>query len=176
MADPVILPIALMATLACWSGTRIGRARQSVGRGRADAAATLAARQSAAASFHGNTLFFLLLLALLELAGTSSWLLAAASIAFIASRGLLIAAVVRAHAPACRYRDAVRTSGPDRHRDHAGNQRPLRPLAVWSRHLMVHHLRESGRMRYGPGSTWERPHDSGVPRIKSGAGWRYNIV
>lgn len=96
MADPVILPIALIATLACfvlnlWSGTRIGRARQRIGHGHADAAAMLAARHSAAASFHGNALFFLLLLALLELAGANPCLLAAASIAFVGARSLLIA-------------------------------------------------------------------------------------
>jgi len=97
MADSIVLPVALLTTLAClllnlWSDTRIGRARQLVGRGRAEAAATLAARQNAAASLHGNALFFLLLLALLELAEASAWLLGAASIAFLASRALLIAA------------------------------------------------------------------------------------
>nr|WP_246027531.1 DDE-type integrase/transposase/recombinase [Novosphingobium umbonatum] len=36
-------------------------------------------------------------------------------------------------------------------------------LGVWSRHLMVHHPRKSGRMRYGTDSTRERPHDRGGP-------------
>lgn len=97
MADPVVLPIALSTTLAClalniWSDARIGKARQLVKRGRADAAAILAARQSAAAAFRGNCLFFLMLLSLLELAGVGAGLLAPASIVFSTARGVLIAA------------------------------------------------------------------------------------
>jgi len=38
-----------------------------------------------------------------------------------------------------------------------------RALGVWSRHLMVHHPCKSGRMRYGPDFTRERPHDRGSP-------------
>ena len=38
-----------------------------------------------------------------------------------------------------------------------------RALVVWSRHLMVHHPCKSGRMRYGPDFTRERPHDRGSP-------------
>src|SRR3954467_9541593 len=34
-------------------------------------------------------------------------------------------------------------------------------LDVWSRALMVHSSRWNGRMRYGPSSAWERPHDGG---------------
>src|SRR3954469_8749036 len=37
------------------------------------------------------------------------------------------------------------------------------PLDVWSRALMVHSSRWNGRMRYGPSSAWERPHDGGGP-------------
>src|SRR4051812_15330597 len=36
-------------------------------------------------------------------------------------------------------------------------------LDVWSRALMVHSSRWNGRMRYGPSSPWERPHDGGGP-------------
>jgi ribulose-phosphate 3-epimerase len=34
-------------------------------------------------------------------------------------------------------------------------------LAVWSRRLLVHSYRVIRRMRYGPGSTWERHDDRG---------------
>src|SRR4051794_11256068 len=34
-------------------------------------------------------------------------------------------------------------------------------LYVWSQGLMVHSSRWNGRMRYGPSSSWERPHDGG---------------
>src|SRR4051795_4217784 len=34
-------------------------------------------------------------------------------------------------------------------------------LHVWSRALMVHSSHRNGRMRYGPSSSWERPHDGG---------------
>jgi hypothetical protein len=34
-------------------------------------------------------------------------------------------------------------------------------LHVWSRVLMVHSSPWNGRMRYGPSSAWERPHDGG---------------
>src|SRR3982751_3336995 len=34
---------------------------------------------------------------------------------------------------------------------------------VWSPALMVHSSRWTGRMRYGPSSPWERPHDGGGP-------------
>src|SRR5690349_10436197 len=34
-------------------------------------------------------------------------------------------------------------------------------LHVWSRALVVHSSRWNGRMRYGPSSAWERPHDGG---------------
>src|SRR5215207_6893861 len=34
-------------------------------------------------------------------------------------------------------------------------------LGVWSRTLMVPSSRRNGGMRYGPSSSWERPHDSG---------------
>jgi len=42
-------------------------------------------------------------------------------------------------------------------------QRQDHHLGVWSRHLMVHHPCKSGRMRYGPDFTRERPHDRGSP-------------
>src|SRR3954470_18115635 len=35
------------------------------------------------------------------------------------------------------------------------------PRDVWSRGLMAHSSRWNGRMRYGPSSSWERPHDGG---------------
>src|SRR5829696_653176 len=38
---------------------------------------------------------------------------------------------------------------------------PESPLSVWSRGLMVHSSHRNGGMRYGPSSSWERPHDSG---------------
>src|SRR4051794_21308917 len=34
-------------------------------------------------------------------------------------------------------------------------------VIVWSRALMVHFSPWNGRMRYGPSSAWERPHDGG---------------
>src|SRR3954451_9391536 len=37
----------------------------------------------------------------------------------------------------------------------------LPALHVWSRALMVHSSPWNGRMRYGPSSAWERPHDGG---------------
>src|SRR4051812_25464844 len=37
----------------------------------------------------------------------------------------------------------------------------VRCLSVWSRALMVHSSPWNGRMRYGPSSAWERPHDGG---------------
>jgi hypothetical protein len=37
------------------------------------------------------------------------------------------------------------------------------PLDVWSRRLLVHSYRVIRRMRYGPGSTWERHDDRGGP-------------
>jgi len=37
----------------------------------------------------------------------------------------------------------------------------LDEVAVWSRALMVHSSPWNGRMRYGPSSSWERPHDGG---------------
>src|SRR4051795_7028185 len=40
----------------------------------------------------------------------------------------------------------------------------VRRLAVWSRALMVHSSPWNGRMRYGPSSAWERPHDGDKPR------------
>ena len=43
-------------------------------------------------------------------------------------------------------------------------------LNVWSRHLMPHHLRASGRMHYEPSTTRERPYDSG------GSVKRYSIA
>src|SRR3954447_12037371 len=36
-----------------------------------------------------------------------------------------------------------------------------RAIVVWSRALMVHSSPWNGRMRYGPSSAWERPHDGG---------------
>jgi hypothetical protein len=36
-------------------------------------------------------------------------------------------------------------------------------LGVWSRHLMEHSYRVIRRMRYGPGSSWERHNDRGGP-------------
>src|SRR5215213_7103914 len=37
----------------------------------------------------------------------------------------------------------------------------LSTRTVWSRALMVHSSAWNGRMRYGPGSAWKRPHDGG---------------
>jgi len=36
-------------------------------------------------------------------------------------------------------------------------------LDVWSRDSMVHYSARNGGMHYGPGSSRERPHDSGSP-------------
>jgi uncharacterized membrane protein YecN with MAPEG domain len=96
MGEGIVLPVTVITTVIClglsiWSDMRIGKARQAVKRGRADAPPILAARQGAAAAFRGSVLFFLILLGLLELAGAAGWLLVAACAAFVSARATLIA-------------------------------------------------------------------------------------
>src|SRR4051794_31918893 len=62
------------------------------------------------------------------------------------------ALILNDHAPASAA-DDLRTE----RRDNVINP----SLAVWSWALMVHSSPWNGRMRYGPSSAWERPHDGG---------------
>lgn len=96
MADAILLPITLTATLSCvvlnlWSDLRVGRAQLLVRRGRAEAVAFLAARQAAGSAFRGNALLVLILILLLELANVAVAALAVPAALFIVARAVLIA-------------------------------------------------------------------------------------
>ena len=73
----MLLPATLTAMLAClainlWAGFRIGHAQQLLRDDRAEAAAILARRQVAAATFRGNALVAVILVLLLELESVGS--------------------------------------------------------------------------------------------------------